>query len=307
MISIKFSGGGDIVAVELIDVQSGTVITKTDRGSQLKGVVFGSVLLGGVGALIGGLTAKTVSQAGGVAYTKLRVTVNDLKCPIYQFSLGGEKNIHWHGVITILMQRSREGSKPEQSKINKVDEVSRDSEAQRLLDGWKRDGEKLRLEKIERDAQIKFFAEREADLARRKGPHHSEMLGYLNDLFFSENEACYSHNEILSKLSSLLAAGANPNGTGDDELEGMPYLQLALLGIEARGDKLYDFVDLLIRYGADVNCVSPFDGETALEQCDENSFYPNKKIEELLLRSGAIPREARVRRGQSPKDGSSTN
>lgn len=76
----RYIDSNDLIESEvLID---GKTVTKTSRASQFAGAAVGAVLLGGVGAIIGGLSGKTSTeqQAKGV---KLRVVVNDIDNPFH--------------------------------------------------------------------------------------------------------------------------------------------------------------------------------------------------------------------------------
>ncbi|UNM95960.1 SHOCT domain-containing protein [Ignatzschineria rhizosphaerae] len=68
----------DVLLVELIE--DGVSITKTSRTSQIGGALLGSILLGGVGAVIGGLSGskKTSTNANSII---LRVVVNSTVNP----------------------------------------------------------------------------------------------------------------------------------------------------------------------------------------------------------------------------------
>jgi hypothetical protein len=58
-------------------------ITKTSRESQIAGVAVGAALAGGIGAVIGGLSAKTTSQQQ-IKNVFLRLILNDLTYPIHE-------------------------------------------------------------------------------------------------------------------------------------------------------------------------------------------------------------------------------
>lgn len=97
----------------------GETVTKTSRGSQLGGALIGGLALGGVGAVIGGLSgAKKSSET--VKKIDLRVSINDPKSPLHDINFkdpesesNGIKNPHespmdqarhWHGLIGILIK-----------------------------------------------------------------------------------------------------------------------------------------------------------------------------------------------------------
>lgn len=70
----------DIFSSELFE--DGDTVHKTSRSSQAAGAVVGGILLGGVGAVIGGLSGKTIAK-GKVKRIELRLIVNDSDNPIH--------------------------------------------------------------------------------------------------------------------------------------------------------------------------------------------------------------------------------
>tara|TARA_R110000796_G_scaffold227446_1_gene344216 strand:- start:2147 stop:2839 length:693 start_codon:yes stop_codon:yes gene_type:complete len=111
----------DIIESEvLID---GKTVTKTSRASQFAGAAVGAVLLGGVGAIIGGLSGKTTTeqQAKGV---KLKVVVNDINNPfhIIDFIESGntgstlpktavKEATEWHELLSTLIKINERNAK----------------------------------------------------------------------------------------------------------------------------------------------------------------------------------------------------
>ena len=107
----------DILSSEVFE--DGETVTKTARVSQLGGTLIGGLVLGGVGAVIGGLTGKKISS-GKVKKIDLRITVNRTKNPIHDINFmdveckkGGylynqamKKARHWHGVMEVLINRA---------------------------------------------------------------------------------------------------------------------------------------------------------------------------------------------------------
>lgn len=69
----------DIIEIELIE--DGNSIIKTSRGNQVGGALVGAAVAGGVGAIIGGLSAKGVQQ-GTVTQLSLKIIVNNIKNPV---------------------------------------------------------------------------------------------------------------------------------------------------------------------------------------------------------------------------------
>lgn len=108
---------GDLLSSEIFE--DGESVTKTVRSSQVGGALVGAVLLGGVGAVIGGLSGKTRTQ-GKVKRVDLRIVVNDSKAPAHDINLlatevktGGllhqqamEQARHWHNVISVLIRQA---------------------------------------------------------------------------------------------------------------------------------------------------------------------------------------------------------
>ncbi len=107
----------DILSVELFE--DGTSITKTVRSSQIGGAVVGGLVLGGVGAIIGGLSGKT-ETSGKIKRVDLRLIVNDTKAPLHDvafMNVEGKKDgiiytqaiqqaRRWHGIVEVLIKRA---------------------------------------------------------------------------------------------------------------------------------------------------------------------------------------------------------
>lgn len=115
----------DIFSVELFE--DGTSITKTVRSSQIGGAVVGGLLLGGVGAIIGGLSGKA-ETSGKVKRVDLRLIVNDTAAPLHDvafMNVEGKKDgfiytqaiqhaRRWHGIVEVLIKRADAEEKPPQ-------------------------------------------------------------------------------------------------------------------------------------------------------------------------------------------------
>jgi hypothetical protein len=111
----------DIIACELYE--NGNTITERSRANQVGGVLVGGILLGGAGAIIGGLSGKT-KTTGTVETIELRLIINDAEKPIhdvifvnFELDKGGVlgkglyKDImrearYWHGLIEVLIKRA---------------------------------------------------------------------------------------------------------------------------------------------------------------------------------------------------------
>jgi len=100
-------------------VEDGETVTKTIRSSQLGGALVGSLALGGMGTVIGGLSGKT-QTIGKVNRIDLELIVNDTKKPLYDInflkfvtekrSVRHKRAIrqarHWHGLIEVLIKNA---------------------------------------------------------------------------------------------------------------------------------------------------------------------------------------------------------
>lgn len=113
----KIIGYNDLLAGEI--VEDGISVTKTSRSSQVGGALVGGLLLGGAGAIIGGLSGKKTTSKE-LDSISLRLTINDLNEPILDYRLNNksfkgdpqyQKSIeelarHWHAVMGILIRRA---------------------------------------------------------------------------------------------------------------------------------------------------------------------------------------------------------
>lgn len=114
----------DIIEVEIIE--DGNSIIKTSRGDQLGGALVGAAFAGGVGAIIGGLSAKGL-QYDTVTQISLKIIVNNIKNPVViinfllvgrnkegikktsqQYKKANKAVVHWHGVLSVLIRRADE-------------------------------------------------------------------------------------------------------------------------------------------------------------------------------------------------------
>lgn len=115
----------DILRSEILT--DGISVTSTNRGSQLGGALLGSLLAGGVGALIGGLSGSTTSQEK-VKKIELNVIVNDTANPIHKIAFlesefsayakdtqeykdGYNTAYHCHQLIGVLIRQADEEDK----------------------------------------------------------------------------------------------------------------------------------------------------------------------------------------------------
>jgi predicted Zn-ribbon and HTH transcriptional regulator len=112
--------------------EDGTSVTKTSRVNQAGSALVGGLLLGGVGAVIGGLTGKT-KTTDKIKRIDLRLIVNSTQSPIHNVNLmnvegkrGGliynsaiQKARHWHGLIEVLIKRVDSEERDLQSNSHK--------------------------------------------------------------------------------------------------------------------------------------------------------------------------------------------
>ena len=107
----------DLISSELFE--DGNTVTSTSRSSQIGGALVGGIALGGVGAIIGGLSGKTTSTQKPKR-VDLRVTVNRTDSPIHDvnfmdietskdgiiYTVAMQQARHWHGLISVLIRRA---------------------------------------------------------------------------------------------------------------------------------------------------------------------------------------------------------
>lgn len=107
--------------------EGGTSVTQTKRLSQIGGVIVGGLVLGGAGAIIGGLSGKKKTSELTSDIT-LRLCINDTKNPIIDLQFLNEETAkngdiykhyseqarRWHTILSILIKRAdSESQQPE--------------------------------------------------------------------------------------------------------------------------------------------------------------------------------------------------
>lgn len=114
--------------------EDGETITSTIRSSQLGGALIGGLALGGVGALIGGLSGKTSSN-NKVSKIELRVKINDTVDPNHDVILLGRplekkgfgKTMYetyikeareWQSIIEVLIKQADIADKAKANTVN---------------------------------------------------------------------------------------------------------------------------------------------------------------------------------------------
>ena len=133
----------DILSVELFE--DGETITSTVRSSQIGGMLIGGIALGGLGAVIGGLSGKT-KTSGTVRKIILRLVINDTNNPLHEVHfLNSETEItkkdsryqevmqkarHWNSLIEVLIKRADMEDK--ENAANNVVQISQSSIADEI-------------------------------------------------------------------------------------------------------------------------------------------------------------------------------
>lgn|GEM_PF-2332711 len=79
-IALRILRYDEVVSVELFE--DGTSVSRTERAAQAGGLLVGGLLLGGVGALVGGLSAPTATTRK-VRLIELRMVLDDTAAPLH--------------------------------------------------------------------------------------------------------------------------------------------------------------------------------------------------------------------------------
>ncbi len=139
-ISTKIYTYKDLLETEILE--DGLSISKTARGSQLGGMLIGGLALGGVGAIIGGLSGKK-NQIDKVSSIDLKIVVNDTKSPMFlinflKHSDGYKKDSfiyktsiqtirEWNSLMAVLIKKADEEDKntkdKETNNVSIADEI----------------------------------------------------------------------------------------------------------------------------------------------------------------------------------------
>ena len=108
-------GFDELLSAEV--VEGGVSITNTNRGSQLGRVVAGGVLGGGVGAIIGGLSASTTTRSKGTISLDVQTSASTLphiSIPFINFEVDKSSNTYkvmraeamrWHARLAAAMRQ----------------------------------------------------------------------------------------------------------------------------------------------------------------------------------------------------------
>ncbi|GEM_PF-1290321 len=126
----------DIISSEIHE--DGQTTSRTSRSSQIGGTLVGGLLLGGVGAVIGGLSGNTI-YTDKIHKIELIITVNDTLQPLhiitflnvelaknstfYNQIINGAR--HWHAIIDVIIKQSDiETHLSHNNNIDNIKEIS---------------------------------------------------------------------------------------------------------------------------------------------------------------------------------------
>ncbi|BBW93657.1 hypothetical protein PS1M3_37440 [Pseudoalteromonas sp. PS1M3] len=107
----------DILSAEIF--YDGNTVTKTNRVSQIGGALIGGLALGGLGAVVGGLSGKKKSKKE-IEKIELRIIVNDKESPVQDIIFlntkckewtplfkESEKSVrHWFAIVSLLINEA---------------------------------------------------------------------------------------------------------------------------------------------------------------------------------------------------------
>ena len=144
-VSNRIISYNEILSCEIYE--DGAVVTKTVRSSQLGGALIGGLALGGVGAIIGGLSGST-KTSDKVNRIDIRITVNDTKNPLHDvnFLLGecpresifyksaNQQARHWHGLVDVLIKRADMDDKAKHAPVQQPATSSLADELKKLAE-----------------------------------------------------------------------------------------------------------------------------------------------------------------------------
>lgn len=133
----------DIISCELFE--DGNTISSISRASQIGGALVGGIALGGVGAIIGGLSGKTTSTQKPKR-VDLRITINRTDSPIHDinfmdveaskdgiiYTVAMQQARHWHGVISVIIRRADKEDSANRSMVAPSSSISVTDEIRKL-------------------------------------------------------------------------------------------------------------------------------------------------------------------------------
>jgi hypothetical protein len=131
---IKIIAHNDLVSAEIFE--DGNSVTRTSRAGQIGGAMVGGLVLGGVGAIIGGLSGKRVTE-DKCSRIELRLVINDTSNPIHDvvfLNQETEKNFvyknamdvarSWHALCSVLIKRADE-EQIEEGPVRATEELAK--------------------------------------------------------------------------------------------------------------------------------------------------------------------------------------
>ena len=135
----------DLLSSEIFE--DGKTITRSSRTSQLGGALIGGLALGGIGAIIGGLSGGKTST-NRVTKIDLRLTINRTNAPVHdinfmnmegryaEFAYPGaiSRARHWHGLLKVIIHKADEEDKLKERKasLEKMNNAKNNSVADEL-------------------------------------------------------------------------------------------------------------------------------------------------------------------------------
>jgi hypothetical protein len=113
--TLKYITYNDIIGSEVI--LGSETITKTLRSSQLAGAAVGGLLLGGLGAVIGGVSGKTETKQN-LKSVSLKLLINDTSYPVHLIKLTGstadlQEAQQWHDLLSVIIKQAEQDLIPE--------------------------------------------------------------------------------------------------------------------------------------------------------------------------------------------------
>ncbi len=117
----------DLIQSEILE--DGVSISKVSNASMLSRVLVGGALAGGVGAIVGGVTSKNISNQMAISID-LKIVMNDMDCPTYTLNILSNVNSYgmevqqgipknaplyiemkqlveqWHGLFSVVINRN---------------------------------------------------------------------------------------------------------------------------------------------------------------------------------------------------------
>lgn len=115
VVSSKVHNYRDILKCEIFE--DGSTVNATSRTSQIGGALIGGIALGGIGAVVGGLTGKSVSKQK-IKTIDLRISINDTASPVHDirfmdlevkrssalYKMQMDECRHWLGLVEIFIR-----------------------------------------------------------------------------------------------------------------------------------------------------------------------------------------------------------